>query len=448
MFKWPEYAGCNDTADILLIDDDRTYYLINNIFSTISSCFRSKHVHIGLDEAYLVGRGRHMDLYGYEEKHVLLKRHIEMVMNIARKYDFSAEIWSDMYFREAFGGGYYSATQGLSDEICEEIPKSVGLVYWDYWNRDEQVIENMFKNHIKTKNEITFAGGAWKWSGWNPSNRMALVVGRKMLDACKRHKIGSVILTAWSDDGAEASIFTTLPSIVLYSAYAYSQKTDDQSISDIVKRQTGLTLEEYCVADLDFFAGSGREETYLFGTLPKILLYNDPLSGFYDGILKNYQLTEKIKYCREELKRISGLCTSEEKAAFDIMISLCNVLEIKWDLGLRVRDAYQRDDREALYQISDVDIPELLNRLARFKPLFYRGWMAENKTNGFGTHDLRLGGVSDRIRTVRMLINSYLNNEIKSISELDEKLLDFDENSTLDMLLWTTWKRIHTIYVM
>ena len=130
------------------------------------------------------------------------------------------------------------------------------------------------------------------------------------------------------------------------------------------------------------------------------------------------------------------------------MISLCNVLEIKWDLGLRVRDAYQRDDREALYQISDVDIPELLNRLARFKPLFYRGWMAENKTNGFGTHDLRLGGVSDRIRTVRMLINSYLNNEIKSISELDEKLLDFDENSTLDMLLWTTWKRIHTIYVM
>lgn len=446
LFKWNEYAQCNDTADILLIDNDRTYQLIENIFSTISHCFRSKHVHIGMDEAYLVGRGKHMDQYGYEEKHVLLKRHIDTVMNIAEKYGFTAEIWSDMYFREAFGGGYYSATQELPGAICKEIPKSVGLVYWDYWNRDEQVIENMFRNHIKTGNEISFAGGAWKWSGWNPSTRMALVVGRKMLDACTRHGVQAVSLTAWSDDGAEASIFSAAPSIILYSQYAYGEKTDDDSISDILKRLCGLSLKEYCTMDLDFLE-DGMEESYLFGTLPKILLYNDPLSGFYDSILQNYDITAKIEECANHLRSITDRTGTERKEP-DILALLCDALKIKWDLGLRLRSAYQKNDLSTLKNISENEIPALIDKLALFKQAFYARWMLENKTNGFQTQDLRLGGVVERLRTVKLLLEAYLGGEIAEISELEEELLQQDENNTLDMLLWTTWKRIHTLYVM
>ena len=445
LFKWNEYAQCNDTADILLIDNDRTYQLINNIFSTINHCFRSKHVHIGMDEAYLVGRGKHMDLYGYEEKHNLLKRHIDMVMNIADKYGFSAEIWSDMYFREAFGGGYYSAEGQLSDEILAGIPKSVGLVYWDYWNRDEKVIDNMFQNHLKTGNEISFAGGAWKWSGWNPSNEMAIVVGRKMLDACTRYGIKNISLTAWGDDGAEASIFSTLPSMILYSQHAYAQSTDDIAIDDILNRFCGITLKEYLALDLSFFEGS-REEPYLFGVLPKILLYNDPLSPFYDGILQNYDISQKIKEYSNRLRSILAP-REKEKQEIEILALLCDILEIKWNLGVRIRACYQSKDFSSLKNMVDVEIPELISRLLKFKEVFYTRWMRENKTNGFGTQDLRIGGVVERLRTVQLLINSYINGEIDKIEELDEDLLPQDENSTLDMLLWTTWKRIHTLYV-
>ena len=445
LFKWNEYAQCNDTADILLIDNDRTYRLINNIFSTISHCFKSKHVHIGMDEAYLVGRGKHMDLYGYEEKHDLLKRHIDMVMNIADKYGFSAEIWSDMYFREAFGGGYYSAEGQLSDEILAGIPKSVGLVYWDYWNRDEKVIDNMFQNHLKTGNEISFAGGAWKWSGWNPSNEMAIVVGRKMLDACTRYGIKNISLTAWADDGAEASIFSTLPSMILYSQHAYAQSTDDRAIDDILNRFCGMSLKEYLALDLNFFEDS-REEPYLFGVLPKILLYNDPLSPFYDGILQNYDISQKIKEYANRLRAISAP-REKDKKEIEILALLCDILEIKWNLGVRIRACYQSKDFASLKNISDVEIPELISKLLKFKQLFYTRWMRENKTNGFGTHDLRIGGVVERLRTVQLLLDSCINGEIDKIEELEEELLLEDENSSLDMLLWTTWKRIHTLYV-
>ena len=362
LFKWNEYAQCNDTADILLIDNDRTYQLIENIFSTISHCFRSKHIHIGMDEAYLVGRGKHMDAFGYEEKHVLLKHHIDTVMNMAEKYGFTTEIWSDMYFREAFGGGYYSAAGQLPDAICKEIPKSVGLIYWDYWNRDEQVIDNMFRNHIKTGNKISYAGGAWKWSGWNPSTRMAFVVGRKLLDACTRYGVQSISLTAWSDDGAEASIFSATPSMILYSQYAYGEKTDDESISEILKRLCGLTLEEYCTMDMDFFEDS-MEESYLFGTLPKILLYNDPLSGFYDGILQNYDLTAKIEDYAQNLRAIAG-GTENERRELEILALLCDALAIKWDLGLRLRHAYQKNDLSTLRSITEKEIPLLIDPMS------------------------------------------------------------------------------------
>ena len=444
LFKWNEYAQCNDTADILLIDCDRTYQLINNIFSTISHCFRSKHVHIGMDEAYLVGRGKHMDMYGYEEKHDLLKRHIDMVMNIADKYGFSAEIWSDMYFREAFGG-YYTAEGQLPDEICKEIPKNVGLVYWDYWNRDEKVIDNMFQNHMKTGNEISFAGGAWKWSGWNASTRMAFVVGRKMFDACTKYNVKNISLTAWSDDGAEASLFSAIPSIILYAQYAYGQGTDDETVSAILERFCGVSLEEYCVADLDFFNGI-KDESYIFGVLPKILLYNDPLSPFYDGVLQEYDITDKIKECATRLRAIKG-GTEKEREEFEILALLCDILEIKWNLGLRLRAAYQHNEFSFLKNIVNADIPQLISKLSAFKESFYYRWTRENKSNGFGTQDLRIGGLVERLRTVQILVNAYLDGKISEIYELEENLLCEEENSALDMLLWTTWKRIHTLYV-
>ena len=448
MFKWPEYMQCNDTADILLIGDNRTYELIENVFSTISHCFKGKHVHIGMDEAYLVGRGKYMDIHGYEDRHALLKKHTEIILEIAQKYGFTTEIWSDMYFREAFGGGYYSATESISEEICNQIPNEIGLVYWDYFNRDEKVIDNMFQNHMKTENEITFAGGAWKWSGWNPSTRMSLVVGRKMLDACKRYDIPSVILTAWSDDGAEASIFSTLPSIILYSLYAYGEKTDDEVVDAILRKYCGISLQEYCEADLDFFADSSVAESYLFGTIPKILLYNDPLSGFYDGILHKYDLTKEINRCKISLKAIeTNYCGHEEKM-FGVLKLLCDVLELKWNLGLRIRDAYQKGDFSSMIQIADVDIPELINRILIFKEAFYYQWMSENKSNGYQTHDLRIGGLIERLKTVQTLIRAYLNQEINVISELEETLLPMDENASQDMLLWTTWKRIHSLYVI
>ena len=41
MFRWNEYADINDCDDILLSEDEKTYKLIESMFSTISQCYTS-----------------------------------------------------------------------------------------------------------------------------------------------------------------------------------------------------------------------------------------------------------------------------------------------------------------------------------------------------------------------------------------------------------------------
>ena len=40
IFRYPEYMAINDIDDILLIDDERTYELLENVFKTVRKCFK------------------------------------------------------------------------------------------------------------------------------------------------------------------------------------------------------------------------------------------------------------------------------------------------------------------------------------------------------------------------------------------------------------------------
>lgn len=64
LFRWPQYREINDTADILLAEDERTYSLIDNMFSSLAECFSSRNVNIGMDEAHNLGQGRYKEQHG------------------------------------------------------------------------------------------------------------------------------------------------------------------------------------------------------------------------------------------------------------------------------------------------------------------------------------------------------------------------------------------------
>ena len=60
LLKWNCYHDIIDCDDILLVGNERVYELIDGMFATISECFNTKTVHIGMDEAEFVGLGKYL----------------------------------------------------------------------------------------------------------------------------------------------------------------------------------------------------------------------------------------------------------------------------------------------------------------------------------------------------------------------------------------------------
>lgn len=63
-WRWPCMAGLRDTDDVLLTDSPETYALLEEMIAAASAPFASRRIHIGMDEAYGLGRGAHMDRFG------------------------------------------------------------------------------------------------------------------------------------------------------------------------------------------------------------------------------------------------------------------------------------------------------------------------------------------------------------------------------------------------
>ncbi len=449
IFKWQEYDQCCDTADILLVGDERTEKLIKNMFEAISRVFRTKTLHVGMDEAHLVGRGKYLDENGYKTGYEVMAEHIKKVVALAEPFGFELMIWSDMYFRLAFGGEYYSMDGGLSEEIRSQIPKNITLTYWDYFTQDYNMLSHMMDEHIKTGNKVSFAGGAWKWTGWNPSTKLSLLTAKAALDVCQKENLKDIMLTAWSDDGAEASLFTTLPVVAYYADRRYNEQGSEARIDKLLKDVFGLSLNDFLTADMPLINKDEFEENELLGKLPKILIYNDPLSGVYDGIIQKYDnINKEISKHAKMLASIKRNSPIEFKYIFENLENLCKVLQYKATLGIDIRKSYQTKNIEALKLIANKRIPSLIKSLKTFEKGFYIQWMKENKSNGYQTHDFRLGGLIKRLYTVKLLLNDYINGKISEIDELRDQLINIEDGHARSMLLWKDWKYMASVYIV
>ncbi|NLY19259.1 MAG: beta-N-acetylhexosaminidase, partial [Clostridiaceae bacterium] len=106
--------------------------------------------------------------------------------------------------------------------------------------------------------------------------------------------------------------------------------------------------------------------------------------------------------------------------------TLCYVLELKCDMGLRIRNAYQSRNKEVLNSIAHYEIPELINRLEKLMEAINVQWESENKIFGLDVLDLRIGGLKQRLESAAGRLVKYINGEIEKLEELDGDVLFFD----------------------
>lgn len=414
--RWEHYQKMRDIDEVLMVGEESTYAFIDRLLGALRPCFRTDKIHIGMDEAWRLGKGRYRDVYGEKSKHDILLDHLERVMPIVRKYGYKPMIWSDMFFRSISPtGSYYIQNPKFEERIRAMIPEDVTLVYWDYYRTKKAQYVNMLRGHkqLAETERLMFAGGAWKWSGFTPHNDFSIRANKASIVACREEGIRDIFFTMWGDNGSETPFWSVLPSLC-HAACLAQDITDTAAMKEKFYEWVGVKYDDFIRLDLPDRIDGKRDIV----DPSKIALYNDCFMGLFDSTVHEghgAQFAKAARLLRSSMKR-----AGEYAYLFDTLAKLCSVLEIKAEIGLRTRAAYAAGDRDALGALV-AEYAKMIKRTEAFYRAFRYQWHHDNRPQGFEVHDIRLGGLIGRMKHCRERLQEYLDGKWESLPELAEE---------------------------
>lgn len=455
---WNVYKPLFDNTDILTVGDERTYALVEKMFQAVSSMFSSRRINLGMDEAFLLGRGNYLDKNGYEDRNTIMHRHLDRIMELCHKYGFNPMMWSDMFFATAPDGSprhYYETKIGLPEDVYETAPEEMALVFWDYYHKEVSNIDAILGLHKNFKNQIVFAGGAWRWKGFAPSNDVSLVYSRAALESCRKHNVTELLVTAWAESG-ECGLYTVLPVFQLFAEDCYCRNTENEHLAKRLQTCANANFDDFMALDLLNRSDKNpiAEDKNAGLTNPpnpcRYVLWQDVLCGLYDKHIEGNVVPE-------DFSRLIPIYDAAAKRnpqwayLFNMAAALSRVLALKCDVGVRLRQAYKDGNKAVLSKIGKEELPEVSGALKVLREEFYKQWMTENKPFGYEVVDMRFGGLQARLDTAMLRIGQYLNGEICNIPELEETILWADcrpENSPVSDAHVHHWWQCTTVSVL
>lgn len=426
--KWDAHAYLRDTDEILLVDEEKTYEFIEAMIRAASAPYRSKKIHIGMDEAYGIGLGAYLRKHGYRETFGLMCEHLEKVKQIVAKYDLEPIIWSDMFFQAASPKhDYYDTEIEFTQDLIDQVPKGVALAYWDYQHVPQEHYEKMIDNHFKLGNELWFAGAVLTWIGMVVNYDITFLAAPAALKACKKKGIDKVFATMWGDDGSETNFFTSLLGLQLYAEYAYqSEDVSDELLEKRFYACTGEHMKDFmAMTKLDCIPQYEGEKITDTSNPSKYLLFQDPLLGLFDKHIEYIDIAEY--YAEREKEMIEAKKRAREfEFVYDVALPLATALKEKANIGKRITEAYAAKDLGTLKTYAEETLPKIKQLVNDLRVSHRNQWLTVYKPFGWEVIDIRYGGVLSRLDTAIWRINQYLAGEIASIPELEEKRLGYD----------------------
>ena len=424
--RWHNSRPLRDTGDILKVGSEEVYTFIRNLLESLRSCFSTRNIHIGMDEAHMLGLGNYLRENGYEESSVIIRRHTDRVLELCQETGWTPMMWSDMYITANTGGGYYDVKASTDTSGWEKPPKELGMVYWDYYNTRKDIYHNMLRVHKALSDRVIFAGGIWNWNGISPNYGKAFCCSRLALEACRQEGIQEVFATGWMDNGAETPIDAIYPGLAVFSFLCFHEDLYEEELSTYFRDCIDAELEDFLLLDLldALFKGSGKNLTA--DNPSKYLLYQDPMLGIFDYHLKDTDTETYYRTLADKLKS-KAETPGEYQEFFRFYYYLSLVLSRKADLGIRIKTAYDAKDLSTLKEISEEVIPNIIRNLTVMHTSRESLWFADAKPFGYELLDIRLGGVKTRLESCRRRLQSFLEGKVQTLEELEQERLPYWE---------------------
>ena len=419
ILHWPAFHRYRENDEVLLADYEDTYVLLDQMIRAATAPYRSKHIHLGMDEAYGVGLGAHLVYHGYENPHQVIGRHLKRVLEITDKYGLSAMMWSDMYFH-LDGHDYHNG--GLPSQSARDaVDPRITLMYWDYYQSDEAMYADALHKHAQFPAPTVFAGGIWTWIGPAPDYPTAIANSVAGLSACMKAGVPLALATAWGDNGGEANMVASLLALQLYAEMTYTGVYDEEALRARFRRCCNADAQAFLdISQLNLVPGMKSCHNDPVNAC-KFLLYQDPLIQLFEADTAGFDMSGHFASLVQKFAHYAQE-NPEYALLFDFYATLSHALALKCAWHEQAGDVVRRGDREAAAALAD-GIPATVEALNTLRVLWRKLWESTNKPNGFEILEVRLGGVAARMATAGEKMRAFADGTVDTIPELLETSL-------------------------
>lgn len=406
ILQWPAYRHLQDVRGVLMVGLEETHRLIAKMLDVLSSCFRTRRIHVGMDEAHGVGSGKYLEKNGFRRPFDILNEHLAVVTRLCEDRGLEPMIWSDMFFRiGSKTHDYYDSQAEIPEEVIARVPSGVELVYWDYYHADVKFYEDWIDRHRAMGKEPIYAAGGWTWGRfWTYWPRLQETIGAGM-SAARRKGLKEAFVTFWGDDGCECHPFSMLGAIFYFAETAYSEAVDFAELEQFF----ALFSPEVSLADCQLAAeldgipeieGAVESEA----NFSKWILWHDPVHGFL-----NPHIPEGLvgHYCGLAEKLGNG---NREGTILDFPRTIAQTLSKKIRLHLEVRDACQSRDVDKIRELRCEVLPATIEGLNKLWVLHRKAWHHWYKPFGWEVIEGRYAAILARLNSLDSILQDCLEN--------------------------------------
>ncbi|MFB9769063.1 beta-N-acetylhexosaminidase [Lactiplantibacillus modestisalitolerans] len=420
--KWEAHTAVKDTTDTLLVGAPATRTFLTHLLQAATAPFTTNKIHIGMDEAYQLGRGRYLDQNGFTDQQTLILQQLKLVVELTTELGLDAYMWSDLWFTFASEKHeMYDPAVHFDADFKASLPP-VGQVYWDYYHEDQQTYRDRFAQHFELSDNVVFAGGIWTWSALAPNQSKMLATVDAGLKAAKACGVPQVVATMWFDDGAEVPLSAAWYGLQAFATYQYHDRVTPELIDQEYALFQGEAPDFYRL--LDRFDNFTKAVNVDADNVSKIVLYEDLLLQRYRQNLAAIDLPAQYQPLITQLGNVQVRAENRLMLTFyrqlaQTVLAKSGALQAVAQLGWSTAD-----DATAERALTAIDayVAALQPLMAIWREL----WHQQRRGPGYEVMDVRLGGQLTRCATVKWRINRWRAGQ-EQLAELHAPLLPMDQ---------------------
>lgn len=416
VLKWPSYASMVDVPGVLLAADSHTYELIEKMLDTVASCFRSRRVHIGMDEAIGVGEGRYRKLNGERRPFDVLNEHLTRVVDLCRDRGLHPLMWSDMYFRIGSAShDYYDKAAKIPKEVAASIPNDVVLVYWDYYHTDPAFYIDWIERHRALGKDPMFALGAWTWGRFHAHLPHAFATLDAGMSAARKCDVGEVFITMWGDDCNECDPASALVPILHYTECAYTGSANMTRVANRLAKLCGLNYESFRLASaLDCPPEVGQPSESI-ANFAKWTFWHDPVLSF----LRDHLPSSIQRHFHDVAEDIGALSSTARDMHHRHAVHLARALAGKVELHQNASQSFQARNIPEMNRLLTDILPTTLREIENAWDTHREIWYQWYKPFGWEVIDRRYAGVIARLKSLEKMLRTSVANPDQDFQELE-----------------------------